>query len=897
MVSEQFEQAIFDALSDEEVLDVMTDPRFVQPWQTYIFEVWYHWFRRRYTPIGITHLESLKEHAMQVFLLVKDVFDYDLSDDISWVEWKAMTPQQHINFVLLGGQVPYMPQWDDFPFSKRSMRIALWQDWVSLGDYGRAFYLYKGGLFPAFSPEGLELTVSFEYWNSLTLEQKLILIAAGFIPPPGETIVGEITPTLWDTFTPDEKQALMNLGVDSPNDEDFGATMESLWSQLSPEVKNTLLTGEGVSSLLWGVLSADEKATVLGSGSSMTQDLWSVLGDEEKEASGFNPATQSFASVSTISLENLWQALPAATRTEIISGGSLILSNDVWDIFSEEEQALWIDLGGLPPTPPTTEPASSAILFISASDDPDATEEELEGSGYEVYEPVPADSGRSGTVDIDEELPADESNGVVVVATYEAALTDEEKEIANVEEPATSQGDEESKLNPYSDIHRYGTPPEATSPYPHQPAELFGSLTSDANLERQYEIQPGEAVHGEKRSLSKYSPFLIMVQVPDEAKEELAKMQYGGYNVGGTVGPKTQASAEFEATYGGLATSVANQSLREWNPAFFSINMYADIWDQLLNIHYRVPPLVLLINPNDMTINYAKKQNHTERTRYGYIYQEWGEELVTLSFTGTIGAFYAGASTTQGTNYGSFDQDNPMAQTTSPTGNQEASRKYSASYQNLMNLMNVYLNNGYIRDRANSSPLKPSLAHHMIGSILICYDGFQYEGHFDKFEFKYEEKSNRGGLTYSFDFTCTRIKDVEPTANPVHWLKKLSTEYTAESGGDDGFSAYKNDGESDWSDWGDPENWGIKTNVSFEKEDWEDVDWYGVFTPNRNRQGGWEGSPGFQGFTTGESAAVGGQTVTQNTLRDLGGTDPEGPNAEDVEDVEDAEYEDGTEDG
>lgn len=891
MVSEQFERALFDAISDEEVLAVMTNPRLVQPWQTFIFEVWYHWFRRRYTPIGITHLESLKEHALQVFLLVKDVFDYDLSDDISWVEWKAMTPQQHINFVLLGGQVPYMPEWDDFPFSKRSMRISLWQDWVSLGDYGRAFYLYKGGLFPAFSPEGLELTVSFEYWNSLTLEQKLILIAAGFIPPPGETIVGEVTPTLWDTFTPDEKQALMNLGVNPPNDEDFGVMLESLWSQLSPEVKNTLLTGEGVSGRLWGVLSADERATVLASNPSMTQDLWSVLDDEQKEASGFDPEAQSFTSATT-SLGNLWQALPAETRSEIISDGSIILSNEVWDIFSEAEKAEWIALGGEPPTPPVTEPVSISVQFITASDDPDATEEEVEGSGYEVYETAAVNEGGQDTV----ETTADESTGLVVVATYQSALTSEEKEVATVDEPNTSQrdGDGKSKVD-YSDIHRYGTPPEATSPYPHQPAELFGSLTSDANLERQYEIQPGEAVHGEKRSLSKYSPFLIMVQVPDEAKEEVAKMQYGGYDVagGGTVGPKTQASAEFEAAYGGLATSVANQSLREWNPAFFSINMYADIWDQLLNIHYRVPPLVLLINPNDMTINYAKKQNHTERTRYGYIFQEWGEELVTLSFTGTIGAFYAGASTTSRTNYGSFDQDNPMAQTTSPTGNQEASRKYSASYQNLMNLMNVYLNNGYIRDRANSSPLKPSLAHHMIGSILICYDGFQYEGHFDKFEFKYEEKSNRGGLTYSFDFTCTRIKDVEPTANPVHWLQKLSTEYTAESGGDDGFSAYQNDGKSDWSDWGDPANWGLETNVSFKKEDWEDVDWYGVFTPNPNRQGGWEGSPGFQGFTTGESAAVGGKTTTQNTLRELGSSDPEGPSDADVAEENDQEYDDG----
>jgi hypothetical protein len=324
-------------------------------------------------------------------------------------------------------------------------------------------------------------------------------------------------------------------------------------------------------------------------------------------------------------------------------------------------------------------------------------------------------------------------------------------------------------------------------PVPHQPAEVFGALSVDGNIERQYEAQPGDPVHGELRRTRTYSPFVITVHPPDEylsvVTGTLGATEWGGWRTDNgvmtsLVGMNSSVSGGHDLTQrtmGTLNTLISNQALREYNPAFFTANMCADIWEQLITIA-RTPPLVLLINPSDMTINYTKAQQFTDRTRHGYIFQSWGESPPTLNISGSIGAFYAattqlGGGSSSGTfdvsgMSGSFDQQ----ETTSVSGNQEASRAYSASYQNLMNLMTIYMNNGYVRDRANSSHHRPSLAHHMIGAIRLTFDGFTYEGHFDKFEYSFEEGKNRGGLKFSFDFTVMRMLDHQ---EPSYYVKPL----------------------------------------------------------------------------------------------------------------------------
>ena len=58
----------------------------------------------------------------------------------------------------------------------------------------------------------------------------------------------------------------------------------------------------------------------------------------------------------------------------------------------------------------------------------------------------------------------------------------------------------------------------------------------------------------------------------------------------------------------------------------------------------------------------------------------------------------------------------------------------------------------------------------MIGSVRITYDGWTYEGHFDKMDYTFEEEKNRGGLKFSFDFTAMRIIDHQ---DPVGYVTRL----------------------------------------------------------------------------------------------------------------------------
>lgn len=169
----------------------------------------------------------------------------------------------------------------------------------------------------------------------------------------------------------------------------------------------------------------------------------------------------------------------------------------------------------------------------------------------------------------------------------------------------------------------------------------------------------------------------------------------------------------------------------------------------------QAPPITFYINPSSFSISYTKKHQFTERTRYGYIFQAWGEDQPKIAITGRIGSFVAGKGNSK---------------EALPTGHLFASKKDSASFQQLMALLTLYKNNGYIYDLLGNSN-----AHHLVGCIALEYDHFTYFGHMDSFEWGYEEKDATGGLTYSFNFVVSRMYDnsessllvVKPQDSPV----------------------------------------------------------------------------------------------------------------------------------
>lgn len=194
------------------------------------------------------------------------------------------------------------------------------------------------------------------------------------------------------------------------------------------------------------------------------------------------------------------------------------------------------------------------------------------------------------------------------------------------------------------------------------------------------------------------------------------------------------------------------------NPAINDLPAAMDIALQLEEI-MNAPPLTLLINPQNLSIQFRKVQQFTERTRNGYIFQAWGQEQPVMSVSGKIGAFIAGLPPGSELPQG---QNTPVA-----TGVQFATKRDSASYQNLMNLFTFYRHNGYIYDTWGGSQ-----AMHAVGVLSISYDNWVYFGNMNSFSFGFEDGENQnGGVAFDFEFTINKMRDIDRATAIVRPIK------------------------------------------------------------------------------------------------------------------------------
>jgi hypothetical protein len=135
-----------------------------------------------------------------------------------------------------------------------------------------------------------------------------------------------------------------------------------------------------------------------------------------------------------------------------------------------------------------------------------------------------------------------------------------------------------------------------------------------------------------------------------------------------------------------------------------------------------VPPLVLYINPNDLTRSYTKRSN-SQFTGGGHVTEHWGDDQEKLSASGKIGGAY-----------------------TNKTGLTTYFRRNAASYQQLMQLYLMYRNNGYIYEVLDPRRIG------LVGRVQITYDTETWIGHFDNFSMT-ENAENPYTMEYSFEFT------------------------------------------------------------------------------------------------------------------------------------------------
>jgi hypothetical protein len=156
-------------------------------------------------------------------------------------------------------------------------------------------------------------------------------------------------------------------------------------------------------------------------------------------------------------------------------------------------------------------------------------------------------------------------------------------------------------------------------------------------------------------------------------------------------------------------------------------------------------PLTLLVNPNSMNVNYGVIQQYSNRTRFGFIFERWGETQPTISFSGSTGAFIAAANPAL-----AFPG---VTETKSPSGLQFASKRDSAAFQNFVALYHFYRNNGYIFDTVGrtEAPL-------MVGAIAIDYDQWTYIGHIESFEYTYDQNMQHR-LEWSMEFAVDEMID------------------------------------------------------------------------------------------------------------------------------------------
>jgi hypothetical protein len=172
---------------------------------------------------------------------------------------------------------------------------------------------------------------------------------------------------------------------------------------------------------------------------------------------------------------------------------------------------------------------------------------------------------------------------------------------------------------------------------------------------------------------------------------------------------------------------------------------------------------VLLINPNTLAFAHNKIQQYTERTRYGYVFQAHGEEQPKISVSGVIGAYLAGASVR--------DRERAFVKSqrgynSSVSGVQFASKRDSASYQNLMNLFSMYMSSGYIFDTIGKSS-----ANHFVGALAIRYDGWVYVGHIESFSYQYEDTKPNGGMGFDFEFVASQLFDTTQNVQQIRPLR------------------------------------------------------------------------------------------------------------------------------
>jgi hypothetical protein len=308
--------------------------------------------------------------------------------------------------------------------------------------------------------------------------------------------------------------------------------------------------------------------------------------------------------------------------------------------------------------------------------------------------------------------------------------------------------------------------------------EHFSGLRTGPEVAIEYEQALALPVEGSNPLLRGLSPFMLQVEPPsvyqDFGDPGFQKKDPGVLldRAQSSVNPFASARAALQASALGMDRAGSQRSVEHYissnavrheshggdgkvptgtggrasarigTPSIADMKTAVDIANQI-RAAVNTPPLILLINPSTLGMTFTKVQQFQDRTRSGFVFHAWGEEQPILAIEAQCGAFYSAGR-----------------------GVQAASRRESASWNNMMSLFHLYKNNGYIYDTVGASN-----AHHLVGTLSIHYDGWIYYGHLSSFSWSYEEQKPHGGVSVTMEFTVSWMVDTTKMTTAVMPLR------------------------------------------------------------------------------------------------------------------------------
>jgi hypothetical protein len=252
-----------------------------------------------------------------------------------------------------------------------------------------------------------------------------------------------------------------------------------------------------------------------------------------------------------------------------------------------------------------------------------------------------------------------------------------------------------------------------------------------------------------------YSPFVLYIEPPDVIFPRVVRKQseISSTKIPPFASPlrnRAYLATNVNSLNGASISSNARNPIYSFNSQVTENNtsqaglsdrdVALDIIDQYKQLR-DLPPMVFLVNPQSLGLSYNKVQQYSERTRFGYVFQAWGEELPDLDVQCKSGAYIA---------YGDSSK--------TATGLQFASMRDSASFRQILAILAMYRNGATIRDRVGRSEVI-----HEVGRFVIEYDGTRYKGTLESFEYGYDETQMLGGMDFSFKMKVHEMTYFEPT--------------------------------------------------------------------------------------------------------------------------------------